>query len=133
MRKLLIAVLLVVCAGCLNETVVGSSTATGVYNLRTINDTQLPYKLPASGGSQIEVLDATITLFQGNTYAETSHVRVTTNGQTTTETREDAGAYSFFGITVTLTSGRGKPERRGRIEETTMTLIDPGLSFVYRK
>jgi hypothetical protein len=133
MRKLLMAVMVVVCAGCLNEDVTGSSTATGVYSLRTINNSQLPFKLPASGGSQTEVVSDTITLFQGNTYAETIHVRVTTNGQVTTETHEDAGAYTFFNITVTLTSGRGRPERRGRIEETSMIIIEEGLTSVYRK
>ena len=133
MRKLLMAVLMVVCAGCLNEDVVGSSTATGTYALRTINNSQLPYKLPVSGGSQTEVLGDTITLFQGNTYAETIHLRVTTNGQVTTETHEDAGSYTFFNITVTITSGRGRPERRGRIEETSMIIIEEGLTSVYRK
>jgi hypothetical protein len=133
MRRFLIAALVVVSSGCLNEDVVGSATATGVYGLRTINNSQLPYKLPASGGSQTEVVSDTITLFQGNTYAETIHRRVTTNGQVTTETIEDAGAYSFFNITVTLTSGRGRPERRGRIEETSMIIIEEGLTSVYRK
>jgi hypothetical protein len=133
MRRFLIAALVVVSSGCLTEDVVGSATATGVYGLRTINNSQLPYKLPASGGSQTEVVSDTITLFQGNTYAETIHRRVTTNGQVTTETIEDAGAYSFFNITVTLTSGRGRPERRGRIEETSMIIIEEGLTSVYRK
>ena len=133
MRNLLVAVLMLVCAGCLNEDVVGSSTATGTYSLRTINNSQLPYKMPASGATQTEVLGDTITLFQGNTYAEAIHVRVTTNGQVTTETREDAGSYSFFNITVTLTSGRGRPERRGRIEGTSMIIIEEGLTSVYRK
>jgi len=133
MRRLLVAFLILASAGCLNEDVVGSSTATGNYTLRTLNNSSLPYTIPASGTTQTEVLDATIILYQGGTYAETRHVRVTSNGQTTAETREDAGAYAFFGITLTLTSSVGGPERRGRIEGNTMTIIEDGLTSVYRK
>ena len=133
MRKMLIALLLAASAGCLNEDVVGSSTATGVYTLRTVNNSSLPFTLSESGGTKTEVLADTITLYQGGTYAETVRVRLTTNGQTTTETREDSGAYSFFNITVTLTSGRGRAERRGKIEATTMTIVEEGLTSAYKK
>lgn len=133
MRRLLIAFLILPSAGCLNEDVVGSSTATGLYTLRTMNNSSLPYTVSESGGTKAEVLADSITLYQGGTYAETAHVRVTTNGQVTTEKREDAGAYTFFNISVTLTSGRGRAERRGRIEATTMTIVEAGLTSVYRK
>jgi hypothetical protein len=132
MRKLLVAFLIITSAAC-KEEIVGSSTVTGTYTLRTLNNTQLPYTLPGSGATKTEVLDDAITFYQGNTYAETRHVRLTTNGQVTTETQEDAGAYSFFGISLTLTSGRGNPERRGRIDGNTMTIIEAGLTSVYRK
>ena len=133
MRKLLIALLIVTSAGCLNEDVVGSSTATGVYTLRTMNNSSLPYTVSESGVTKTEVLADSITLYQGGTYAETARVRATTNGQVTTETREDAGAYTFFNISVTLTSGRGRAERRGKIEATTMTIVEAGLTSVYKK
>jgi hypothetical protein len=133
MRKLLMALLMVASAGCLNEDVVGSSTATGVYTLRTVNNSSLPYALSESGGTKTEVLADSITLYQGGTYAEIIRVRTTSNGQATTERREDAGAYTFFNITVTLTSGRGRAERRGKIEATTMTIVEEGLTSIYRK
>ena len=133
MRKLLIALLIVTSAGCLNEDVVGSSTATGVYTLRTMNNSSLPYTVSESGGTKTEVLADSITLYQRATYAETARVRATTNAQVTTETREDAGAYTFFNISVTLTSGRGRAERRGKIEATTMTIVEAGLTSVYKK
>lgn len=132
MRRLLVAFLILASAGCLNEDVIGSSTATGNYTLRTLNNSSLPYTI-TSGTTQTEVLDAVMILYQGGTYAETRHVRVTSNGQTAAETREDAGAYAFFGITLTLTSSVGGPERRGRIEGNTMTIFEDGLTSVYRK
>jgi hypothetical protein len=120
-------------AGCLNEDVVGTKTATGVYTLRTINNTQLPWTVPASGTTKTEILDAVVTLYQGGTYAETSHVRVTTNGVAATQTREDTGSYNFFGISVTMVSSAGNPERRGRIEVSTMTIVEEGKTSVYQK
>jgi hypothetical protein len=133
MRKLLMAVLIIASAGCLKDNITGSSTATGVYTLRRLNDTSLPYTLPNTGGTKTEVIDATLTLYQGGTYAETRHLRLTTNGQTTTETREEAGSYTFFGITLTLTNGVTLVERRGRIEGNTMTIVEPGVTWTYRK
>ena len=133
MRKVLIALLMVAGAGCLNEDVVGTKTATGVYTLRTINNTQLPWTVPASGTTKTEILDAVVTLYQGGTYAETSHVRVTTNGVAATQTREDTGSYNFFGISVTMVSSAGNPERRGRIEVSTMTIVEEGKTSVYQK
>lgn len=132
MRRLLLGFLIVAAAGCLNEDVVGSKTATGTYTLRTLNGSSLPYTTPAPAA--VEVLDATLNLYQGGTYAETKHVRVTdTQGQTTTQTREDAGSYSFFDITVTFTSSVGNGERRGKIEANNLTIVENGLTWVYRK
>ena len=133
MRKVLVCLLLVVSAGCLNEDVVGDTTATGAYTLTRINNAALPFTLSTVGTTKTELLDAVITMFQGGTYAETSHLRVTTNGVVTTQTRNDTGSYSFFGITLTLTSSAGNPERRGRIEATTMTIIEEGKISTYRK
>jgi hypothetical protein len=133
MRKALVCLLLVISAGCLNEDVVGDTTATGAYTLRTINDAPLPFTLSTVGTTKTEVLDAVLTLYQGGTYAETSHLRVTTNGVVTTQTKNDTGSYSFFNITVTLTSSAGNPERRGRIEATTMTITEEGKISIYRK
>ena len=133
MRKVLFGLLLLISAGCLNEDVVGDSTATGEYTLTTINDAALPFILSGSGTTKTELLDAVISMFEGGTYSETSHLRVTTNGVVTTQTRVDTGSYSFFGVSVTLVSSAGNGERRGKIEGTKMTITEAGKNSVYRK
>ena len=133
MKKVLFGLLLLVSAGCLNEDVVGDTTATGEYTLTTINDAALPFTLSNSGTTRTELLDAVITMFQGGTYSETSHLRVTLNGVVTTETKVDTGSYSFFGTSVTLVSSAGNGERRGRIEGTKMTITESGRNSIYRK
>ena len=133
MRKVLLGILLMVSAGCLNEDVVGDTTATGEYTLRTINNAALPFVLSNSGTTKTELLDAVISMFQGGTYSETSHLRVTTNGVVTNQTKVDTGSYSFFGISVTLVSSAGNGERRGRIEGTEMTITEAGKNAVYKK
>ena len=133
MKKALLGLLLLVSAGCLNEDVVGDSTATGEYTLTTINNVALPFTLSTSGTTKTEVMDAVISMFEGGTYSETSHLRVTTNGVVTTQTNVDTGSYSFFGTSVTLVSSAGNGERRGRIEGTKMTITEAGKNSVYRK
>ena len=133
MRKVLFGLLLLISAGCLNEDVVGDSTATGEYTLTTINDAALPFTLSTSGTNKTELLDAVISMFEGGTYSETSHLRVTSNGVVTTQTRVDTGSYSFFGVSVTLVSSAGNGERRGKIEGTKMTITEAGKNSVYRK
>ena len=133
MKKVLFGFLLLVSAGCLNEDVVGDSTATGEYTLKTINNAALPFTLSTSGTTKTEVMDAVISMFVGGTYSETSHLRVTTNGTVTTQTKVDTGSYSFFGTSVTLVSSAGNGERRGRIEGTTMTITEDGKNSIYRK
>ena len=133
MKKVLFGLLLLVSAGCLNEDVVGDSTATGEYTLATINNAALPFTLSTSGTTKTEVMDAVISMFEGGTYSETSHLRVTTNGTVTTETKVDTGSYSFFGTSVTLLSSAGNGERRGRIEGTKMTITEAGKNSIYRK
>ena len=133
MRKVVFGLLLLISAGCLNEDVVGDSTATGEYTLTTINDAALPFILSGSGTTKTELLDAVISMFEGGTYSETSHLRVTSNGVVTTQTRVDTGSYSFFGVSVTLVSSAGNGERRGKIEGTKMTITEAGKNSVYRK
>ena len=133
MKKVLFGLLLMISAGCLNEDVVGDSTATGEYTLSTINEAPLPFTLSTSGTTKTEVLDAVISMFQGGTYSETSHLRITTNGVVTTQTKVDTGSYSFFGISLTLVSSAGNGERRGRIEGTKMTITEEGKNSIYRK
>ena len=125
-------VLVALLAAC-SSGVTGITTVTGNWSLRTVNDSSLPYTLSGSGANKTEVLDDVITLFEGFTYSETSHKRVTVNGQQSTETTTDTGAYSLFGTSITLTPNSGALARRGLIEGNTMTIVENGLVQDYKK
>ena len=131
MRKghLILVALLAACS----SGVTGITTVTGNWSLRTVNDSSLPYTLSGSGATKTEILDDVITLFEGFTYSETSHKRVTVNGQQSTETTIDTGVYSLFGTSITLTPNSGALARRGLIEGNTMTIVENGLVQDYKK
>lgn len=118
-------------AGC-DSGVTGVKTITGDWSLRTINDASLPYTVSGSGANKTEVIDDVYTFFEGFTFSETIHRRITTNGQVSTVTATETGAFSTFGTSVTIT-GNTTPTRRGIIEGNTMTIVDEGLTFAYKK
>jgi hypothetical protein len=130
MKRFLLAVVAVVFVGC-DSGVTGISTVTGNWSLRTVNGSNLPFTVSGSGANKTEILDDVITLYEGFTFSETIHQRVTTNGQVSAVTSTETGAYSLFGTSVTL-AGNTR-ERRGRIEESTMTLVENGMTSAYRK
>ena len=132
MRKVLVAVVLIAAVAC-DDGIVGSSTVTGDYTLRTINGAPLPYTITGSGANKTEILDDVITLFQGFTYSETIISRLTVNGQAMNETRLKTGAFSLFGTSIILNSNDGSMERRGTINANTMTIVEAGKISVLRK
>jgi hypothetical protein len=132
MRKVLMALLVTVSLAC-DSDVTGSSTVNGPYTLRTVNGSPLPYITSGSGTTKSEIVDDVITLYEGGTYAELGHSRITVNGQVTTETTTEGGTYSLFGNSVILRSGNGIHVRMPTIEANTMTLVENGMRSVFRK
>lgn len=132
MRKVLVALVMSWAIAC-DDGIVGSSTVTGDYKLRTINGASLPYTITGSGANKTEIVDDMITLFQGFTYSETTSSRITVNGQAANETKLRTGAYSLFGTSIILSSNDGAMERRGTINANTMTIVEAGKISVLRK
>lgn len=130
MRKLLLTASLALLANC-DSGVTGIKTVTGDWSLRTINGASLPYTVSGSGANKTEVLDDVYTFFEGFTFNETIHRRVTTNGQVSTVTVTENGSFSTFGTSVTIT-GNTTPVRRGIIEGSTMTIVEEGLVSAYK-
>ena len=131
MRKLLLVATLAVLVGC-DSGVTGITTVTGNWSLRSVNGSSLPYTISGSGVNKTEIVDDVYTLFEGFTFSETIHRRVTTNGQESTITVNETGSYSLFGTSVTITHNSGAV-RRGLIEGNTMTIVESGLTSAYKK
>jgi hypothetical protein len=132
MRKRYLIPIVALLAGC-SSGVTGITTVTGSWTLRTINNAALPYTISGSGANKTEVIDDVITLFEGFTYSETSHRRVTVDGQQSTVAVVDTGPYSLFGTSITLTPNSGALARRGLIEGNVMTIVEDGLVQDYKK
>ena len=120
-----------VVVGC-SDKIVGTATVTGRYDLITVNGAPLPFAT-TSGTTKTEILDDVINFYQGYSYAETIHLRVTTNGQAVSSTKEETGTYAFFGTSVTVTSADGTHVRRGLMDGKKMSLTDPGMAMVFSK
>ena len=132
-RSLLIAFVVSFVVACDSGKVTGSSSVTGTYTLRTINGSSLPYTLPGGGTTKTEIVDDVLSLYQGGTYSESGHMRVTANGQVTAEAISEAGAYTLFGTSITFRSGDGTRQRLATGDSESIIFVESGVTQVFKK
>src|SRR5687768_9497242 len=96
MRRILLGLTVALSLAC-DDGVVGTSHIAGDYELKSINGVSLPFTINGPGTNKTEILDHVITLYNGGTYAEAGHKRVTVSGQASTQNITGTGSYSFFG------------------------------------
>ena len=132
-RHVLLGLFALLAVACLNEGLTGSGTVTGVYTLRSVNGSPLPYTLSGSGANQTELVRDAITLFQGGTYARERELRITANGQVTIEATTQGGSYELLGKSVSMrAAGVGTPVL-ATIDGNTMTIVEAGVTSVFSK
>jgi hypothetical protein len=129
----MIAFVVACSVACNNDGLTGSTTVNGKYTLRTVNGSALPYTISGSGSNKTEILDDAITLYEGFTYSRSAHSRVTVNGTASDVATSDAGSYSIFGTSITLTSGIGGPGTLAIDSGNSMTVSTAGVTYVFRK
>ena len=133
MRNALMISIVTLSVACIGGGIVGSSTVTGAYALSTINGSPLPYTMSGSGTTKTEIVGDTIFLYEGFTFAETKSSRTTLNGAATTASHTETGSYGLLGTSISLRGNDGGPLRVATIEANTMTLVDAGLTSVFKK
>lgn len=134
MRKVLMALIVASSAACVSGDVVGSKTVNGTYTLRTVNDQPLPYTTSTNATTKTEILDDTLILYEGFTYAETRHTRTTVNGTAATTTYATSGSFSLLGNSITFRDNATPGVLVVAIgEANTITISTPGLTKVFRK
>ncbi|MEO7996667.1 MAG: hypothetical protein ABI852_04435 [Gemmatimonadaceae bacterium] len=111
---------------------VGNPTLRGDYALQSVNGAPLPY-VTTVNNVKTEILDDVLSLYAGSTYSQISHVRVTTNGQVTTQTLNETGTYGGQGTSVIFVRNSGKPNRVSIFDNFTLTFHDDELTRVYMK
>ena len=133
MRKALIGLALLLAAACLDDPVVGTTTLTGAYVLRSINGSPPPAIVSGSGDNKTEVIDDVITFFEGGSYAENGHTRVTVNGQTSDGTIFDTGRYSPLGTSIALNSTSGGTRSASSTDGKSLAIVEAGVRWVFTK
>lgn len=111
----------------------GLGTPTGTYTLRTVNGNTLPFTIEDGAGVTVVIVSDAFTLQDGGRFTEAFSLRVTENGTTTTESGTNAGSWTLSATAITLTLDGGGPSISGTLSGGVMTIVDSGLSLVYRR
>ena len=101
--------------------------------LRSVNGAPPPATVAGSGDNKTEVIDDVLTLFEGGSYAENGHTRVTVNGQTTDGTIFDTGRYSPLGTSIALNSNGGGTRSASSSDAKSLVIVDAGVRWVFTK
>ncbi|MBC8087659.1 MAG: hypothetical protein H7Z40_10365 [Phycisphaerae bacterium] len=116
--------------GCLSSEPV--TTLEGMYPLRSVNGTALPYVVSQSGGTKVELIDDAYAIYQGLTFSQSGHLRTSVNGQSTVANRTNAGNLVLDGNSIRFRSGTGGAERLATSQGNTLTVVETDITYVYR-
>jgi hypothetical protein len=104
----------------------------GTYSLTSVNGSPLPFLLPSTGATQVELLSDSYSLTPGGTYSEAGYKRFTTGGGVSFSYPVDAGHFTRLGDEIKLQSMLFSA-RVGTIRNGALTVIDQNLTLVYKK
>jgi hypothetical protein len=130
-RRFPMLLALLAVAGCW-EDIQQASTSNGTYTLLTVNGASLPYSSTA-GGTTTVILDDQFSLYEGFTWAETSHRRVTANGTTTDVTFVATGTFAIQSHAIFFTTSDGSRQFVANGDGTRMTIVINQVASVYSK
>jgi hypothetical protein len=110
-----------------------ATSVAGTWRLQTINGTALPYVVAQTGADKVELTSDVITAVPSGSFTQLTTVRVTQNGQVSTQSLPDAGSYTLNGSAVTFTFNSDGSTGTGSIGGNTLTVTSDGLALIYRK
>jgi len=129
-------------AACGDDTGTNGSSIFGTYTLQTIDGVSLPWLNRQVGATVFEITAGSVRLNSDNTYSFSITSTETTAGIVETEVTTGAGTFVATGAgTFVATvfsiqfsdSGDGFGPFSGSITGKTLTIIDEGVAFVFRK
>jgi hypothetical protein len=115
-----------------------NGSVAGTWNLKTVNGSFLPFTIVQLGSTKTELTSDAYTLTASNStsgsFTTTSTLRLTQNGQVTTQTSSDAGTYTVNGTSVTLVSHTaGGSTVTGSWSGNTITATVTGFAFIFAR
>lgn len=132
MRRLLLGLALLVACGGDKSTNPNSDAIDGVYSLKTVNGSPLPFTFQV-GTATVRVNSDVITVASNGTWTESIAYNQTVNGQTTNGTDTDGGAWARAGNQVTLNSNFGTGGYAGTYANGSFTFNDGGFIQVFSR
>ena len=134
MKRILLALAAFAVVGCGDSTGPAAS-ATGTWQLQTVNGSALPYTLAFLAGPPVYRLEIVNDLFVVNgdgTYDETSTIRETQGSQVTTTDEFDSGTWVQNDAALTITAADGTVSSAA-ISGDKITANLQGAVVVYRR
>src|SRR4051794_14186705 len=104
MNRRTFVVFSLVLAACGSDSSTSPTNVAGTWTLQTINGSSLPFVVSQSGADKSEILGDVITISGAGTFTESTTIRTTLSGTTTTQSIPDTGTYTVKGSTLTLRS-----------------------------
>lgn len=122
------ALLLPVLAAC-GDSTGPRTTVAGTWTLQTVNGTKLPYLFPnvvnQDDANKLELSGAVLTIEPGGSLTRDRMVRITLNGQVSSESEMVAGTYTISGSAVTVSYDLdGRPAVNGSWSGNTLTIVE---------
>ncbi|HSL70212.1 MAG TPA: hypothetical protein VK864_08205 [Longimicrobiales bacterium] len=106
----------------------------GTYTLRTVNGQNLPFALIVLGTAyRLEVTAASVTINANGTYSASSTLRETEDGMTTTTTETSAGTWTRTNNAITFRDTADQSEINASLGNDSVTWVEQGFTFVFRK
>ena len=129
----LLLVATVACSGGDSPTQPTTASLAGTWSLETINGVNLPYIAAQSGADKLEIISDVITAVASGSFTQMTQIRVTQNGQVSTQSVPDAGSYTLNGTAVTFTFNSDGSTGTGALSGNTLTVAEDGVALVYKK
>jgi hypothetical protein len=133
-HQLVSALALVVLAACGGDkaTNPASDSIAGVYSLRSVNGTALPYTFQ-DGADSYTLTNDVITIADGGSWSETFSYQQTVGGVSSTQTGSDSGTWSRAGTSVSFDSYGGYTAYSGTFTGSSLNLSDGTFTQVFAR
>ena len=111
----------------------GSYNATGSYDLRTFNGTQIPAVVYDDGFEQRQVMQETFTIYSDGTYTDDYTLRIYSRSGSTQQTYRDAGTYQQNNTALQFRDSSTGDVFTGSITGNVLTVSYLGDVYVYQR
>lgn len=134
LRRFVPVVFAIALTACGSDSTTGpTASIVGTWHLQSINGTPLPYVIAQTGTNKTELTADVFTVSVGGSFTETTTLRLTVNGQVTTQSGADAGNYTLNGTAVSFRFNSDGSTGTGAWSGNTVTVAESGFSYIYTR